>query len=110
MKNKPYIMSLEDNATDVALMKRVFKAKLPDFKPVFFPDTDLASDFINAKYKENSLPSLILLDIKLVKSNGLDFLKKIKGDERLKSLPVVVLSSSDRKDDKEKARQNGCDA
>jgi two-component system, response regulator len=44
-------------------------------------------------------PKVILLDLKLPKVDGLDVLKRLKGDERTKSIPVVVLTSSKEQSD-----------
>ena len=41
-----------------------------------------------------SFPKLILLDIQMPKINGIEVLQRIKSDERLKSIPVVILTSS----------------
>ena len=109
MKNKPYILSVEDNPDDVLLMSRVFEKQVPDHDVVFFPDTDVTEEFLQQKHADNDLPNLILLDIKLVKGNGLDLLVYLKQDDRFKHIPVVMLSSSDREDDKNTAFSRGCD-
>jgi CheY-like chemotaxis protein len=44
-------------------------------------------------------PNLILLDLRLPKVDGLEILQKVKGDEKLKSIPVVILSTSDAESD-----------
>ena len=46
------------------------------------------------KLRAGSNPSLVLIDLKMPKVNGLEALKIIKADEHLKVIPVVVLSSS----------------
>jgi CheY-like chemotaxis protein len=108
MRTKPYILSVEDNPNDVLLMSRVFEKKVPDHDVVFFPDTDVTEDFLQQKHANDDLPTLILLDIKLIKGNGLDLLGTIKKDVRFKHIPVVMLSSSDREDDKQAAYNHGC--
>ena len=55
------------------------------------------------------LPSLILLDINMPKKSGLEVLEWIRQEHRFKSLPVVILTSSSRTEDKEKANQLGAD-
>jgi two-component system response regulator len=44
--------------------------------------------------REEGLPAVLLLDIKMPRMDGLEVLKQIRGDEQLKRLPVVILSSS----------------
>ena len=108
MKSKPYILSVEDNPNDVALMSRIFKKKIADHDVFFFPDTGVTKNFLQEKHMTNALPNLILLDIKLIKGNGLDLLASLKNDDRFKHIPVVMLSSSGRSDDKNAAYLRGC--
>jgi CheY-like chemotaxis protein len=54
---------------------------------------------LHAVYDGDSPPHLILLDIKMPKINGLEVLERIKSDERLRSIPIVVLTSSERPED-----------
>ena len=54
-------------------------------------------------YVDAERPHLMVLDLNLPKIDGLAVLSRIRGDEALKSLPVVVLSTSSRPADKEKA-------
>jgi CheY-like chemotaxis protein len=53
-------------------------------------------------------PDLILTDISLPGMDGLTLTRTLKADERLKNVPVVALTASDMKGDKEKALQAGC--
>ena len=49
--------------------------------------------------REDGLPAVLLLDIKMPRMDGLEVLKHIRGDEKLKNLPVVILSSSREESD-----------
>jgi CheY-like chemotaxis protein len=54
---------------------------------------------LQAVYEGDKPPHLILLDIKMPKINGLEVLERIKSDERLRAIPIVVLTSSERPED-----------
>ena len=53
-------------------------------------------------------PALVLLDLNLPDMSGTDILAKIKSDERMKSVPVVVLTTTDDKNEIERCYDLGC--
>lgn len=108
MSKKPYILSVEDNPNDVFLMSRIFSNKILDFDVVFLREIPAVEEFLKEQNLESNLPSLILLDIKLIKGNGLDLLEDLKKDTRYLEIPVVMLSSSGRQEDKDRAFNGGC--
>ena len=66
---------------------------------IWLKDGAEALDFIYCRgmYSERNLgdnPNLILLDLRMPKVDGIEVLKELKGDERTKSIPVIVLTSS----------------
>jgi len=96
------ILLVEDNPDDVALTLRALK------RNNIVNDVSHAQDGAEAleKLGEGSLPgegpelpALILLDLKLPKVDGLDVLRRIRADKRLKLLPVVILTSSKEQGD-----------
>jgi two-component system, response regulator len=93
------ILLVEDSPNDVELTMRAFKKRNLANKVFTVSDGEAALEYIFAtgRYKDRNInipPKVILLDLKLPKVNGLEVLQKIKSDERTKSIPVVVVTSS----------------
>ncbi len=68
-----------------------------------------ALDYLHRRgpYADQARPHLILLDLKMPKLGGLDVLERLKQDDELKRIPVVVLTSSDRDEDVAEAYRLG---
>ena len=97
------ILLVEDNPHDVELTLRALKKHNLANNVHVARDGQEALDFLFgdgpfAEIKCNRL-KVILLDLKLPKVSGLEVLKKLKSDERCKSVPVVVLTSSQEDQD-----------
>lgn len=93
------VLLVEDNPQDAELTVRAFKKSNLANNIITIDDGEEAVDFIfcRRKYANRDFihnPKIILLDVKLPKINGLEILKKIKEDERTKSIPVVIVTSS----------------
>ncbi len=59
--------------------------------------------FCKGQYSAQPLPDIILLDLKLPRVDGLEVLQKIKNDDNLKMIPVVILTTSDAEKDRTSA-------
>jgi CheY-like chemotaxis protein len=61
------------------------------------------------RFDRGALPHLVLLDLKVPRLDGLEVLRRVRadGDGAMRSLPVVVLTSSEREDDREQALRLG---
>lgn len=57
-----------------------------------------------------ALPSLIILDLRMPKIDGFEFLESLRSDRRTREIPVVVLSSSQQERDRSRCRQLGVKA
>lgn len=86
------ILLVEDNPQDSELTIRALKKNNLANNLLHLEDGQEALDFLFNK--ENSMPRLILLDIKMPKVDGIEVLRMLKADERLKVIPVVALTSS----------------
>jgi len=53
------------------------------------------------------LPDLVLLDLRMPGMDGFEVLRRVRGDDRLRALPVVALTSSEREDDRDQALRLG---
>jgi two-component system response regulator len=98
MKEK-IILLVEDNADDEALTIRALKKNNIRNEVVVARDGAEALNYLLGRgaYEGRDtsvLPQIVLLDLKLPKLDGLDVLRAIRGDERTKRLPVVILTSS----------------
>jgi CheY-like chemotaxis protein len=60
-----------------------------------------------ARFDPGSLPHLILLDLRLPRMDGLEVLRRVRADPALHAVPVVVLTSSERDEDREGALRLG---
>jgi two-component system, response regulator len=93
------ILLVEDNPQDAELTVRALKKKHLANHIVVVEDGAEALDFVFCRGKflgrsPASAPQVVLLDLKLPKVSGLEVLKAMKDDERTRSIPVVVVSSS----------------
>lgn len=106
------ILLVEDNPDDVMITKRAFKKGKIRNKLFIVSDGIEALDFLQHRkgYENSPVPSLILLDIKMPRMDGFEVLKKIKEDKNLKSIPVIMLTTSERDTDIEKAYAIGCNS
>lgn len=93
------ILLVEDNPTDAELAIRALKKNGLANSLVWVKDGAEALDFVFAQgeYAARSVmngPKVILLDLRLPKVDGMEVLRRIKEDERTRTIPVVVLTSS----------------
>jgi CheY-like chemotaxis protein len=105
------VMLIEDNIDHAELVMRTLEEHRIANKVRHFLDGQSALDYLFhqgefAETKETRLPHVILLDLRLPRVDGIDVLKAIKEDPGLKSIPVVVLTTSEAEKDVAKAYYN----
>lgn len=106
------ILLVEDNPQDLQLTERALRrANLANAIHVARDGADALNFlFCQGGYASRKIedgPKVILLDLKLPKVDGLEVLKRVKQDERTKSIPVVVLTSSKEQRDVVESYQLG---
>ena len=114
MQNK-FILLVEDNPDDVDLALRSFKTHKILNEVVVVQDGAEALDYLfgtgsYAGRDVKTTPTVILLDLKLPKIDGLEVLRRIRSDERTKLLPVVILTSSREEHDLAKGYEMGANS
>jgi two-component system response regulator len=87
------VLLIEDNPDDAELTIRVLTKNNMANNLVHLHDGEEALEFLFGD-ANNSIPKLILLDLKMPKVDGIEVLRKIKNDEQKKVIPVVILTSS----------------
>ena len=97
------ILLVEDDPRDVELTLTALEDYKLANEVVVARDGQQALDYLRCqgeyKTRVNENPAVLLLDLKLPKVDGLEVLKEIRADERLKLIPVVVLTSSQEEKD-----------
>ena len=98
MRGDRPVLLVEDGRVDVMTVKRAFK------------DLNIANTLeiagngeealAHLRSPENVKPCAILLDLNMPRMNGVEFLRVAKQDDRLRSIPVVVLTTSKEEQDK----------
>jgi CheY-like chemotaxis protein len=97
------ILMVEDDPKDVELTLTALEEYNLANEVVVTRDGEEALDYLycrgNFRTRENGNPAVLLLDLKLPKVDGLEVLQQIKSDDKLKLIPVVVLTSSHEEKD-----------
>jgi CheY-like chemotaxis protein len=104
MNGRKTILLVEDNANDEYLTLRALKKYNVANDVVVAHDGVEALDYLfcTGPYENRDIretPLVVLLDLKLPKVDGLEVLRRVRGDERTRLLPVVILTSSNEERD-----------
>jgi CheY-like chemotaxis protein len=114
-KNNKVILLVEDNPDDEALAIRALKRHHVGNEIVVAHDGVEALDYLfgTGTYADRDTtlkPSVVLLDLKLPRIDGLEVLRRLREDERTKLLPVVVLTTSSEEKDLLDSYSLGCNS
>lgn len=95
------VLLVEDNPADIRLTREALKEGKVRNNLHVVGDGAAALDFLYQRgpYAEAPVPDLILLDLNLPKKDGREVLAEIKADEKLRLIPVVVLTTSESEED-----------
>jgi CheY-like chemotaxis protein len=106
------ILLVDDSVDDVDLVLAALRRTNLKNLVVTLRDGDEALDYLyrRGRFADRSDPVVILMDIKMPKVTGLEVLERIKADDKLKALPVVMLTSSNQQSDVETSYRLGVNA
>ena len=94
------ILLVEDNPDDEKLTLRAMRqSEIPNIVVVAHDGAQAIDYILGNGTSPQRLPALVLLDLKLPKVSGLEVLEKLRSDTRTRTLPIVVLTSSDEERD-----------
>jgi two-component system response regulator len=115
MNTPKNILIVEDNLDDIDLTIRCLKKNNIINKIDIVNDGADALDYLfcqgsHANRDPNNMPTVILLDLKLPKLDGIEVLKRIRADVRTSLIPVVILTSSREEADLIKSYESGANS
>ena len=109
------VLLVEDDLNDIFLVKRAFKMAELENPLQVVTDGEEATHYLSgegrhADRQAHPLPKLIVMDIKMPRMSGFEVLEWIKHNPTFRRIPVVIVSSSDRPDDIDRAYELGANA
>lgn len=105
MKNKIMvkmadILLVDDSLEDAEMAIRALKKSNMANNLLHLEDGEAALNYFYGKSNESfKVPKIILLDLKMPKVDGIEVLRQLKGDDRFKRIPIVVMTSSKEEKD-----------
>lgn len=97
----PVILLVEDNAADLRLAQEVLRETGMAHELLVARDGEEAMQMLKreGRHAASARPDLVLLDLNLPRKHGLEVLAEIKADSSLKTIPVLILSTSNAERD-----------
>jgi CheY-like chemotaxis protein len=109
-----HILLVDDDEDDRYLTREAFHQHYPASRISFAEDGEDLLDFLKYQGRytgaAHTLPELILLDLNMPRKDGREALREIKASEHLRHIPIVVLTTSDAKEDIETSYFNGANS
>lgn len=114
MKKYPGMLVADDDENDLAMIARALPAHSASHPLCLVSDGGEALDYLHRQGKFAARPpgepGCVLLDLHMPRVNGWEVLRQVKGDPGLRSIPIVIFSSSDRERDVEACYELGATA
>lgn len=112
MMNEKVILLAEDDMGHAALIQKNLKREGITNQIIHFKDGRETLDFLFQKTKEPSLangtPYVLLLDIRMPHVDGVEVLRQVKEDHKLRKMPVIMITTTDDPREVERCHDLGC--
>jgi len=105
MKDFRPVLLIEDNPTDAKIIKQAYASLKIRNKLIHVTNSEEALSYL--RNNRNKKPCVIILDLNLPKTDGVNFLHAVKHDKNLKQMPVVILTTSSQEQDVAKGFELG---
>ncbi|MBC8097058.1 MAG: response regulator [Akkermansiaceae bacterium] len=111
VKGEITVLHVDDDANDTALMQAASRKAQVGFQLLNVSDGEEAIAYLcAAEDKAVTMPSLVLLDMKMPRASGVEILHWIRQHPKLNRLPVIVLSGSELQEDIRRAYAEGANS
>lgn len=101
-----YILIVDDNKDDLYFLKKAINLVLPKAIVELVSDAEEVLDFLATC---SALPNIIFMDMKMPRLSGREAVKRIRLNKNLRTIPIIILSSSSSETDKEELLISGAD-
>jgi CheY-like chemotaxis protein len=101
------VLLVEDDPGDILLIREAFEFNKVHNNLNVVNDGEQALEYLRneGEYADQLRPDLVLLDLNLPRKDGREVLAEVKSDERLRAIPIVVLTTSEAEEDVLKSYQ-----
>ncbi len=104
-KTEPHILLVDDSDDDIFLVREAFRESGVAHRLDAISDGEEALSFLRNNL--NDRPDVVLLDINMPRFSGFDVLEWVQSDPELRSIPVVMLTTSEQPEDVRRATEGG---
>ncbi len=108
--NRPFrILMIDDDNLDAEIFEQSWDQSKIKMELITLENGTKALQYLRGEgwYSDDQRPDIILLDLNMPKKNGREVLREIKADNKLKTIPVIIFTSSELKGDIAKSYQDG---
>ena len=101
------ILMVDDDPEDRFIIEDAFRQLSSDVVVRFADSGQIAMDLLHENFLNGTVPRLIVLDLNMPRMNGTEVLARLKNDDRFKSIPMVIYSTSINPLEREKCMELG---